>query len=347
MCKKAICIMLSLLFIVALTIPSFAAKPKSTECNFSITETVSANGQVVRTYRKANQSLVSNTGSLCNETEVAPHSEVVDLLLALGVNGSVISNMSENELDQYSSASMITTTVSYIKTTSNGVSSYVSENTARSAAADINRLLNTTSGAVAENTLIDSYMELTYVIALVGSDRFSHSVSATWLTMPTFRFKDSLGICTQAHTVIPASCQGTISYDYSMIVNGTVSSPTHHSYALTNFQTPSEEGIEWGAAAVIFDVPANAGSPGGTSMYTGLTVTFYVESHPTYPSLECYFLSTATYAHSIIAPTWPNVSISTNSGLNIVSMVGFTDELRTVSFDTPIHYVPGGGAVLL
>lgn len=320
--------------------------PVDTDYIFSITTTTDKHGQVTRTYVKSAQPPKSNTYFRQSSPEDTSHSETKSLLSALGIDDKTIESMSVSELDHYSAANTIISTVSYLKTTPDGITSYVDKETALTEASKINqsqvRAIPPSSyeDIVAEKTVTDSYMTLTYVLSWVSSDLYHHSVTAAWLTMPSFSFTDSLGTCTQEHTVIPSSCEGSISYDCATIVDGVQTNLVHRADTLDEFRTPTGENTNWGGAAVVFDVPSSRQSPEYSTIYSGVVVTFKVNTQPTYPNLESYFLSTATYSHTVIYLGIDEVDISSSGGVSITSLVGLGDELRTVSFDTPIHHIP-------
>lgn len=346
MIKKAVSIILCVFLLIALTIPSFAAMPVDTDYDFSITTATNEHGQVTKTYVKSAQPSKSSTYSRQFSLEDTSYSETKSLLSALDMDNRTLENMSDSELEHYSNANTIISTVSYLKTTPDGVTSYVDKETALTESLKINQSQvratppSSYEDIVAEKTITDSYMILTYVLSWVSSDIYHHSVTAAWLTMPSLSFTDSLGTCTQEHTVIPNSCEGTISYDCATLIDGVQTNLVHRADALSGFRAPTDESTNWGGAAVVFDVPSSRQSPEYSTIYSGVVVNFKVNTRPTYPTLESYFLSTATYSHTVLYLGIEEVDISSSGGVSVTSLVGIGDELRTVCFDTPIHHIP-------
>lgn len=345
MIKKAVSIVLCVFLLIALTVPSFAAKPVDTDYIFSITTTTDEHGQVTRTYVKSAQPSKSNTYFRQSSLEDTSYGETKSLLSALGLDDKTIESMPVSELDHYSAADTIISTVSYLKTTPDGITSYVDKETALTESSKINqsqvRAIPPSSyeDIVAEKTITDSYMILTYVLSWVSSDLYHHSVTAALLTSPKLSVSDSLGTCTQEHTVVPSSCEGTISYDCATLVDGVQTNFVHYSYNFDNFKTPADPDMSWGGAAAVFDVPSNKYSEGYSTLYSGVVMTFKVNTRPTYPDLESYFLSTATYSRKTIAINLESVEIGSSGGVMTISLKE-SSEIHTVCFDNPIHHIP-------
>lgn len=319
------------------------------EFNFQLVETVDENNRIIRTYQKNEQPQAQSTYSLRSVGNDTDNYERTKALLSdLGMGDAFISELSDEQLEEYAASESMTGIVSYTKSDLEGNVIYVSEEEASvyggpSTGGNQDIMDGGDGGSnVYTDEVVDSYMRLYYMVIYQGDALYKHIVTAEWLTMPLCRSYDSLGVCSKGLTVEMNSRYGWSSYDYT--IETLFSSETENIityFSSSDFQQPTNG--DWYGAGVVFKLPNTIPSDGYTEYITNYKVYFEYKSKVRQPQEETYLEMNASYDHSKIELVFsPSLEISGNEDVGVsLSVAGeWATERRTAYFDESIHYIP-------
>ncbi|MBQ6670120.1 MAG: hypothetical protein IJM80_00650 [Firmicutes bacterium] len=240
---------------------------------FTLHELVGSDYSVTREYHKAE----NGDGALSVEKTRA-------LLYALGMNDTEVNAHSDEELSDIANIETIGITVTYSKENEvTGETVYLPEDIALSGAElnleqrelhasskdqliqdayqdyiDIeNGIIDPVTYEVnSSNPYVDTYMRITVSSSLVSGTSATYKLStyATWLTMPSFRWKDAVGVSANYCTLVAGSESGYYSYKQALTIEGnTTTSTIRTNITGSNLKNPVNG--NWYGAAGIFNLP--------------------------------------------------------------------------------------------
>lgn len=352
--KRLLALVLTAALLTPMSLSVFATAPDTStviyndEFNFQLVETVDENNRIIRTYHKDEQPQTQSTYSLRSVGNDTDNYERTKALLSdLGMGDAFISELSDEQLEEYAASESMTGIVSYTKSDIEGNVTYVSEEEASvcggpSTGGNQDIMDGGDGGSnVYTDEVVDSYMRLYYMVIYLTEAEYKHTVTAEWLTMPFWRSYDSLGVCSNGLTVEMDSRYGWASYDYT--VETLFSSETENIktyFSSSDFQQPING--DWHGAGVVFNLPETIPSDGYTEYITNYKVYFEYKSLVRYPTLETYIETNACYEHSKATVVLsPSLEINSEEvGVSIGISGDWTTEKRTAYFDQSIHYIP-------
>ena len=240
---------------------------------FTLHELVGSDYSVTREYHKAE----NGDGALSVEKTRA-------LLYALGMNDTEVNAHSDEELSDIANIETIGITVTYSKENEvTGETVYLPEDIALSGAElnleqrelhasskdqliqdayqdyiDIeNGIIDPVTYEVnSSNPYVDTYMRITVSSSLVSGTSATYKLStyATWLTMPSFRWKDAVGVSANYCTLVAGSESGYYSYKQALTIEGnTTTSTIRTNITGSNLKNPVNG--NWYGTAGIFNLP--------------------------------------------------------------------------------------------
>lgn len=347
--KKITSVLLVLMLLPCLFIQAFAEAPASQsliqtgENGTTYALTVLENGGVMKSYQNAEQTTLSATAILAD----------------VGMDAEQIEHLSAETVQICENAESIVSITNYSKTSADGTTTYLSREETLSEIASSRAVVlppigdsgGDAGGGKVEAAYNDDYMKITLTIVIMGNGKYHMMTDAVWLTMPTFRRYDSLGIAAQDCTIINSSRQGYCQYtctDYDYTNRETTQS-TQFSYFDSENIRNAQNGT-WCGTGAIFKLPAdlylNNDKTFPSKIYSNLKVHYEAQFVLTTPSIEHYFNVTATYDH-----TRCEITVDLPSLDLIIPMPAFGIEIsmteqkdtRTAELAEPIHYVPIGG----
>lgn len=287
----------------------------------NITERVDGYGRIIRVYESNGSTTFSNNPE-----------ETKNLLLALGMDEDTVNGMSLEVLNEYATSPRIVATTTYSRIDSHNVAHYVDEATALAESKRLQneRMNNLKQGiAPAENAEFqDTYMKITYIVTPRGSgDSYRFSTDATWLTMPVFRGKDSIGSCAMNCTVTNETRSGKYSYDMTNVTPGNTST-TKRSGTISSSNLKNAVNGNWYGSAGIVDLPADVYGPTSSIVCSNFKAHYEYAGHVSSPNVE-WFNTVASYDHATVAiSASPSVSIDTSGSVSAsigLDIVGATD----------------------
>jgi len=315
---------------------------------FSYEETVMPTNQIVRKYENPTSFLgLNNTENSVTKTKT--------ILGSLGMGEDFIDELSTERLNEYANSKSITVTTSYIKTTPEGISTYVTkedaENGSRAYDPPAYDCIDDGGGTPVPidrivNYYTPTYRQATFIVSKWENAVYSHSLKVEWLTMPIniLRFEDLISIVVDENTVIPSSTYGRKRYildnyeDGELVATSTVMTD----FESSDFVFCSQYG--WQGYAVPFDVPRNFGDILSPSYVVkrALNVKLYFETEIKHPAQETTFLSQGTYSQTRVEV---DVDLKGGIGLVFVQLGVYIDprfETQNTDFmlNEPIKYVP-------
>lgn len=324
----------------------------NSEYDFTVTEQDGDNNTIVRIYeRPKNTSAAAMSITPLNTTfDQDNRARTTELLSALGMDDAFIAKLSDEDLQGYAQSSQIVSAISYTKTDENGNVTNVTAEEAENAAELYSVTLpphvkddGTTGGTGDGATFIDSYMEITVVVAYWGSARYRFTIDAEWLTDPFYTLTDSIGICAQDMAVQNGTRSGWYSFTEVETVSN-VSTSNSNTVNLSHFYTVTNGSWEGSAATV--DLKStyihNPEMGDDRTTYTDHLVHFQFDALVRQDEEALNFNVVGTYEHSKVY-IWPDVSIGISSTGGAVS-IGFdlitSKDTRNVEFDNSFRYVP-------
>ncbi len=318
------------------------------EFNFQLVETVDENNRIIRTYQKNEQPQAQSTYSLRSVGNDTDNYERTKALLSdLGMGDAFISELSDEQLEEYAASESMTGIVSYTKSDLEGNVIYVSEEEASvyggpSTGGNQDIMDGGDGGSnVYTDEVVDSYMRLYYMVIYQGDALYKHIVTAEWLTMPVCRSYDSLGGCSTGLTVELGSRYGWYSYNKTTTtILGTEVEKVQTDFTTSDYYHPSN-GV-WYGSGVLFQLPTVINTENTHREISDFKVYFEYESRVRQPQEETYIETNATYDHSIFTLTFsPSLELSSeDAGISIGISGGMQTERHTAYFDKSIHYIP-------
>lgn len=301
--------------------------------SFRITEKISKNHNITRTYNK--DITINHSANDLNETKA--------LLVSLGMDDESVNELSIDTLQAFSDSLNIMVTTSYTKyNEENNTSTQVSESAAITEANKIQSeyelsLLKMSQNLSAFSTSVtkatepavykDSYMKVTHAVAYKGSGSYLFSVDAEWLTMPIFRGYDSIGSCAMNCTVTPNTAKGHYSYNTTIVDSwGNITTTNSGNKTITNKQNAIEG--NWYGSAGVFNLPNNYADANSSISHTGFKAHYEYKGHVSQPNQANWFNTVGTYDHATIGISFsPSIGIdlggdvSASIGLEILAAV--------------------------
>lgn len=287
--------------------------------SFEITEYVDSLHRITRTFQRNIDPFGGNAHSINAEFHLEANIyEAKALLLALGKNIYAIDLMSYEDLADISRAQRIYTTVAYMQEDMFGNVQYICGIYATQQAAHINAMKLEKAmlchygimiqDIAPQNTINHGHIQITHTVAFLGlnsnlQERFLFSTSATWLTMPFFRNRGSIGSVAQT-VAIESMNRANFSYTTSIISNGNISTMEGSGSASNNWVTNGD----LAGAAAYFRLPSDVHTDFVSVIHSNFTVNI---SHRAVQRHAGYFNSRGTYVHRTInlVPS-PSISIS-------------------------------------
>ena len=328
----------------------------NSEYGFSVIEREGDEHTTVRTFMRENglPDAALNDSSINARVALPDEAETKAILAAMGMEEKFIEHLSDESLKDYASAEQIISTVSYIKTNTEGVSTRVTEEEAETAAEGARDMTlppheydgPNGGGGSYGNSVRDTYMKLVFLITYLGQGKYRFSIDATWLTDPTFRNMDSIGAYAQNFTVENNTRSGWYSYDEQSMINSNYSETSRTIiFGGNNFKNATNG--SWDGSAAVFQLAIDVSPQTSVGITDFVNCSNHVAHYEyvgkvTQPTQEAYFNTTATYEHSRLF-VMPDISI----GISLVGpevSIGLTavtsKDTRTVGLDSSIHYIP-------
>lgn len=188
----------------------------------------------------------------------------------------------------------------------------------------------------------DSYMRIFFLVSYMGDGYYFYSTTATWLTMPFFRWKDSIGSCAQDCVVNNGTRSGWYSYDETYVNFNQVSNTTRK-VTLNSSNYKNAVNGSWDGSAAIVNLPTDSSSNYTSVTYNNFKAYYSYEASVKYPKEVSRFNATATYDHATVRINIdPSISIDLkgNASASIGLEVDIGKESRIVELDEPIDYIP-------
>ena len=303
----------------------------------------------IRKYEKPETSVFStnSTGNSVAKTKA--------ILASLGMGEDFIEELSNEQLTEYANSKSITATTSYIKTTPEGISTYVTKEDAENGARGFGPGPGTSEDNlddlgsypnwVEEGS--DSYMEIVLVLSYRGNARYKFSIDAEWLQNPTWCLQNTLGACMQNCSIVNSSRSGWYSYmqddtrDDAGAYLVKYNFDNDESDFVCDFQNTTN-GV-WDGTAAKIDFMSSAGV---LWMYSFSEYKAHIEfdAMVSEPDASSTFNVVATYSHATATiDTLDDVSIGidTSGAVSIgIINLGVSIQNRNVSLPEPITYTP-------
>lgn len=336
--------------------PTFAhTSPSNTFFNpqysYTYTKYTDSDGRTVCSYEKA-ETITTKRSSDTNDSI----SRTKSVLSDMGMSHTFIEALSPNCLIMYSNAEYITSITMFSKTDKNGNVTIVDEETARSQSKNINSSRVITfpedfgngegSGETPDyyyDTEIDNnFMKITHTVSVLGNGEFHYSVDAEWLTTPSYRYYDSLGICVSNNQVINGTASGWTKYNRYTDNNTSPTLVTHSNYSNSIQQIVNGD---WIGVGFKYLLPAND----LVYSYDQFSAHFEFKGRVNNPTTESFFNTTATYDHLHFDYTITDISLILTPDLEVtlsgndtyISLDSiFSSQTITVPIALPIHHVP-------
>jgi hypothetical protein len=256
--------------------------------------------------------------------------------------------LSDQALQEYASSEEIYAVSSYTKIDSDGNLINVTKEEAMNAANSRAVVPAPDPGGgwpTYSTSFSDSYMYISYIVSYKGSGQYLFSIDSVWLTMPVFRWSDSLGACAQNMTVENNTRAGWRSYIITEEVNGTntvhyIEEDLINGTNGVTFQNAING--NWYGSAVTFYMPIDGYTPYSSVIYSDYRVHYEYIGKVNYPDQQMNFSATATYCHfQTYLSIDPSIGIDAKG---VTVTIGISNEerkeYRTVEFDTSISYIP-------
>lgn len=265
---------------------------------FELTEmSTQTSGTVLLFEREHNSSVLSQLNANYDETEA--------LLLALGMEQQVIDRLSPETMDYYARTPRITSSITYTKYDSEGNMSYVSEVEA------IQAVEQSKLAPIYDETKVNGYLRLHYLVTDLGHGDFHFSTSARWLTMPYWRQCDSIGACAQIIAVDDDTRSGYYGYDYREVDSGVVTVDSVERSIISDEMANPINGNWYGSGARVY-LPTD-GTRGNYSITnTNFYAHYEFEGSLNHPSLVTNFNTIGSYDHA-----QATISISPSLGIDL------------------------------
>ena len=344
--KKLLSILLTGILFCSLSIGVLAANDSRLVATngyfFAIQETMDESHVVTRSYH-GGETL----------TRSAPDLERTKaLLISLGWTQEMVEQLPVETLQELAQSTDIVATAAYSKRDeATGAIVNLPEATARAEAAAIEeareeRFLQQALGEApsitpfASDTYQDSYMYLIHTVSIQPGNYYLFMTDAQWLTMPTFRAKDTIGACADSITAIMGSESGYFTYKETSIdtAGNIISNETQDgTFERISF---AENSTLWVGFAGILNLPKDTfpTTGGYTAYFKDLYAHIQFRAKVKNPTLKTTFNSIGTYEHSI--SNYP-VTISITPGMygaTIGISNTFGKESRSAYLD--ITYIP-------
>ncbi len=313
---------------------------RNQEYGFSYLEETD-NESVTRTY------ICDRSASSGRNVDPSSNEMVRAVLLDLGLSERTVSKYTSDDIDEFSNAERITSTTTYKYTDSNGVVSFISEAEAKAIA------VTESSRSLYNPDYIEeadySCIELTLVVFDYHNGEYRSCVQAEWLTMPSQRFTDSIGLMVEHMTLYTDTYAGW--YEYTMtetnhIVYSQNSTIIDHDFASSDMRIVSAG--DWDGMITTFSLPNDVyhyimGTVLYTSVvYSGFSAYLEFESKITHDNLSTSFNVAGCYDHATVSldPS-ASIGIGTSGG---DFYLGFSVEPDSIPYPVitqyPIEYEP-------
>lgn len=189
----------------------------------------------------------------------------------------------------------------------------------------------------------DSYMRIFFLVSYMGDGYYFYSTTATWLTMPFFRGKDSIGSCAQDCVINNGTRSGWYSYDETYVNFNQVSNTTRKE-TLNSSNYKNAVNGSWDGSAAIVNLPTDSSSNYTSVTYNNFKAYYSYEASVKYPKEASRFNATAAYDHATVRIIITSPSISIDLKGNASASIGLAfdkgKDSRVVELDEPIDYIP-------
>lgn len=188
----------------------------------------------------------------------------------------------------------------------------------------------------------DSYMRIFFLVSYMGDGYYFYSTTATWLTMPFFRWKDSIGSCAQDCVVNNGTRSGWYSYDETYVSFNQVTK-TNRREPLKSSDFYNAVNGSWDGSAAIIDLPNDNSSEYTSITYSNFKAYYSYEASVKQKELVSRFNAIATYDHATVRITIsPSISIDLKGNASASIGLAFDKgkDSRVVELDEPIDYIP-------
>ncbi len=361
--KKIISLATAFIIVFSVCLSSSAGSydnpPETVKINnqygFRYTEYTDAEHRTVRTYSATDNTNVQNGTALCSLQSDSDYLRTKSILSSLGMGDDFIAELSDEQLNEYASSESIYASTEYIRTDMNGNQTTVSEEEALNASASVNPTAAPPTDDFVDDgggdypvyydIMTDEYMKLVLVISYKGNAEYNFSVDATWLTAPTWRLQDCLGITMTKMALSVGTCSGWYSYTQHT-VNGytgtSTETPVKNNFPTSGFNLVTNG--SWNGIAVTFKLPNQSSSIDymyyQTNMKYHMEFTGAIDS----PDSRQNFMVSASYDHMKAKLSLSSPSISISSDGTASASIGFDlssgHDRRTIIYPEYIQYEP-------
>lgn len=319
----------------------------------TLEEYVDNSGIIYRRYTKniqASQPLYTSTSS---SLQTEKNTYIKDILSLLGLSESFINELSTDKLNMYANAQSITCITTYSVSDQDGNVTIIPKEIALQNINSIAKLPPTFPEDFDDGygdldsefgTYSDEYMSITYLVAELGNGRYNHSVNATWLTLPFFRYRDLIGACVENNSVDSSTFSGWYKYRTHYTVAGTNDVITTTSFTTNNFYSSSSNG--WTGCGAIFELQSDPLPLGDNELpllyHLDFEAHFEFESTVPNPTSSSSFDSTATYDHATLINNNKTAKLITSNGRTYIGldMLNINVDRRRVILPNELTYTP-------
>lgn len=192
------------------------------------------------------------------------------------------------------------------------------------------------------DTYEDSYMKISYLVSSLGDGEYYFRNISKWLTMPFFRGKDIVSICTMSGTVDYDTEEGYYHYDY-VYTTSILSEEKSGSKTVLLDEDDFTNVIEgnWYGVSAVLNLPNDISTDETYFLYYNYKVNISYHGYVEHKDLDTRFNTSASYSHSTLSfiPTGFSIGVSSSGASAAVEFTGLTLK-DTRSAKLLIHYVP-------
>ena len=183
----------------------------------------------------------------------------------------------------------------------------------------------------------------------LGDGYYYYTVEAHWMSMPSYRGIDSLGVCADETSIINETKTGWISYDENiyevgLLGKGDIIDSNPIKQDLSDLSTVISG--DWQGVGVQFELPKNK-SPFNSDAwafveYSSLVVHLEFKAKLTFWEEPTSFNVIGSYHHSTISYTIkPTLSMQNKSGTMAIAISENSETIPIIAeLDNPIDYIP-------
>lgn len=352
--KKTLSIIFSLAMILSLIPTSLAADLTGNDTvktveeagySFRISEKTDEYGRITRYIKSEDYESRQTYPEFTEKME-----KTKAMLAAVGMQKENIDRLDDETLQSFAASREITVVTSYSKVDSSGNVTYLSEKQAMAESAELNsvqdaiRYKYAVEGAATYSTIEkkyfqDSYMRVDLTVSYQGNGQYLYAVDSKWLTMPTFRGIDSLGVCGQQNSIDTGTQYGYCIYDITYINAGIKKYDEKVTY-INNDYANAIKG-DWYGSACYFNLPNNTYGLSASTLYSNHRVHFQYRAYRLYPESRSNFNVVGDYAHTkISASLSPSIGIDSSGVFSVAIGITPIKDRDIRGAEVIIHYTP-------